>query len=90
MLSKLKIVINFKIKNQVGTGENDENEDVDSAIEVLKRMPGVTPQNINTIMNSVDSLNELSQLSYNKLMKLIGKQNAVLLYDFLNQDYFSK
>jgi ERCC4-type nuclease len=53
-------------------------------------MPGVTPQNINTIMNSVDSLNELSQLSYNKLTKLIGKQNAVLLYDFLNQDYFSK
>eukprot|EP01080_Neovahlkampfia_damariscottae_P001747 gene1747-516_t len=74
----------------IGTGENDENEDVDSAIEVLKRMPGVTPQNVNTIINSVDSLNELSQLSYNKLTKLIGKQNAVLLYDFLNQDFFSK
>ena len=62
---------------------------MDSAIEVLKRMPGVTPQNVNTIINSVDSLNELSQLSYNKLTKLIGKQNAVLLYDFLNQDFFS-
>ena len=62
---------------------------MDSAIEVLKRMPGVTPQNVNIIINSIDSLNELSQLSYNKLTKLIGKQNAVLLYDFLNQDFFS-
>lgn len=72
-------------------GEVEGEDDIsDNAIELLKRLPGITRQNINTVLNSVNNLNELSNLSYAELSKMLGKQNACLLYDFLNQDYFSQ
>lgn len=67
-----------------------EDEISDTAVEFLKRLPGITPQNIKIVMNSVNNLKELSNLSYPDLSKMLGKQNACLLYDFLNQDYFSE
>lgn len=72
-----------------GSIEQDTNiADTDNAIELLKRLPGITESNIQNIIDNIENLYELSQLSYTQLSKLIGKQNAVQLYDFFNQDFF--
>ncbi|KAL9649413.1 hypothetical protein ABK040_014323 [Willaertia magna] len=71
----------------LGTSEHrEENEASNQAIEFLSRMPGVTIDNVNKIVNSVSNLYELAQLSLEQLTVIMGsEQNARKLYDFLNE-----
>mmetsp|Transcript_20067 Transcript_20067/g.46229 ORF Transcript_20067/g.46229 Transcript_20067/m.46229 type:complete len:217 (+) Transcript_20067:340-990(+) len=52
--------------------------------DVLRRLPGINPHNVNFVMNHVESLSELSRLSMCRLKALLGDQNAKQLHDFLH------
>lgn len=51
--------------------------------EFLKRIPGVTSSNINTIMKSVKNMIELVRMDESDLQKLVGNKNAKAIKSFL-------
>lgn len=52
---------------------------------MLSKMPGVNSKNIYSIMNNVESLVHLTQLSVQELTDIMGSSsNAALLHEFLN------
>lgn len=51
--------------------------------EFLKRIPGVTSSNINTIMKSVKNMIELVRMDESDLRKLVGNKNARAIKSFL-------
>ena len=51
--------------------------------EFLKRIPGVTSNNINIIMKSVKNMIELVRLPEKDLKELVGSKNAKLIKNFL-------
>jgi DNA excision repair protein ERCC-4 len=53
--------------------------------EILKSFPGVTFQNQQTIMKNVKNIKELSEMTLASLSKLIGNDNAKLLFDFIRK-----
>lgn len=57
-----------------------------NAIEILKALPGVTEKNMHKIINNVKSLYDLCEKSLDELEKYMSKNNAKLLYNFLNTD----
>jgi DNA excision repair protein ERCC-4 len=68
----------------IGSGENEEESETSgTAIELLKRLPGITEQNIYTVMQNVRNLYSLSQMSLSELQNLIGKPNGKKLHEFL-------
>jgi DNA excision repair protein ERCC-4 len=78
--------------------EDTEEEFFENSIEILKRLPGnnlmllikgVNEQNYKKIIENVDSLADLVDISFSNLTKLIGKENSCLLYDFINQEMFN-
>ena len=59
-----------------------------SAVEFLRRLPGVTDSNYRAIMDGCKSLAELSLLPIEKLATLMGSQQAArTLRDFLDAKY---
>lgn len=59
-----------------------------SAVEFLRRLPGVTDSNYRAIMDACKSLAELSLLPVEKLAVLMGGQQAArTLRDFLDAKY---
>ncbi|KAI3501545.1 hypothetical protein L1887_29416 [Cichorium endivia] len=59
-----------------------------SAVEFLRRLPGVTDSNYRTIMDGCSSLAELALLPVEKLGELMGGQkSAKILRDFLDAKY---
>ncbi|KAI9089266.1 hypothetical protein K1719_029545 [Acacia pycnantha] len=59
-----------------------------SAVEFLRRLPGVTDSNYRTIMEGCKSLAELALLPVEKLAELMGGQKAArTLRDFLDAKY---
>lgn len=59
-----------------------------SAVEFLRRLPGVTDSNYRTIMEGCKSLAELALLPVEKLSELMGGQKAArTLREFLDAKY---
>ncbi|KAE8651467.1 DNA repair endonuclease UVH1 [Cucumis sativus] len=78
------------VPSEEGIVENDvraENYNT-SAVEFLRRLPGVTDSNYRAIMDGCKSLAELSLLPIQKLATLMGSQQAArTLRDFLDAKY---
>ncbi len=56
-----------------------------SAIDLLRRLPGVTDANYRSLMNGVSSLAELATVSQERLEQLMGGAKAAAsLYNFLH------
>lgn len=59
-----------------------------SAVEFLRRLPGVTDSNYRAIMEGCTSLAELALLPLERLAELMGGQKAAkTLRDFLDAKY---
>ncbi|KAH9616103.1 hypothetical protein KSS87_003022 [Heliosperma pusillum] len=59
-----------------------------SAVEFLRRLPGVTDSNYRAIMNGCDSLSDMALLPVEKLADLMGGQKAArTLREFLDAKY---
>ena len=56
-------------------------------IEFLRRLPGITPGNLQKVINEVDNLHALSQMSKPSLMKLLGARNGQKLHRFFTKRY---
>ena len=56
-----------------------------TAIDMLRRMPGVTAGNYRIILQYVNSLAELASLSESQLAQIITPANAKRLYTFLHR-----
>ncbi|KAJ4844426.1 hypothetical protein Tsubulata_038601 [Turnera subulata] len=82
--------IRVGVPSEDGIVENDvraENYNT-SAVEFLRRLPGVTDSNYRAIMDGCSSLAELSLLPMDKLAELMGGQKAArTLRDFLDAKY---
>ncbi|CAF4251875.1 unnamed protein product, partial [Rotaria sp. Silwood2] len=65
----------------------DDDERYNSVVQdLLIRMPGVTFKNYKLIMNKVENLRALSQLSENELTTIMGNsKQASLLYNFIHK-----
>ncbi|KAJ8763836.1 hypothetical protein K2173_003618 [Erythroxylum novogranatense] len=78
------------VPSEDGIVENDvraENYNT-SAVEFLRRLPGVTDSNYRAIMDGCNSLAELALLPVEKLAELMGGQKAArTLRDFLDAKY---
>jgi DNA excision repair protein ERCC-4 len=56
-----------------------------AAIDLLRRLPGVTDANYRALMNGVSSLAELATVSCERLEQLMGgAKAAAALYNFLH------
>ncbi len=51
---------------------------------MLKMLPGISSFNFSKITNNVSNLQELSNMSLEKMTELLGTNNAHQLYDFFN------
>ncbi|KAI3453448.1 hypothetical protein Pfo_010111 [Paulownia fortunei] len=82
--------IRIGVPSEDGIIENDvraENFNT-SAVEFLRRLPGVTDSNYRSIMDGCKSLAELALLPIEKLAELMGGQKAAkTLRDFLDAKY---
>ncbi|KAF5729652.1 DNA repair endonuclease UVH1 isoform X2 [Tripterygium wilfordii] len=82
--------IRVGVPSEEGIVENDvraENYNT-SAVEFLRRLPGVTDSNYRAIMDGCKSLAELALLPLDKLAELMGGQkSARTLRDFLDAKY---
>jgi len=59
----------------------------DTALQVLEKLPGITPDNIDNVLNSVQSLRELFNMSLETLICILGsKQDAIVFRNFLDTD----
>ena len=59
-----------------------------TAVELLRRLPGVTDANYRSLMDSCESLAELACVPLEKLSELMGGQRpARMLHDFLDAKY---
>lgn len=52
--------------------------------EMLLSIPGVYYKNYKIIMNNVENIYELSQMSIDRLKELVGMESARLIYNFFN------
>ncbi|ODQ65880.1 hypothetical protein NADFUDRAFT_82819, partial [Nadsonia fulvescens var. elongata DSM 6958] len=57
-----------------------------TAISMLRNIPGITLVNYRTIINNVENLQELCQMSESDLAVLIGKEAARKVYKFINRN----
>lgn len=58
--------------------------------DMLLKMPGVTSKNVFLIMNQVENIVELSRMSLEKLVEVLGSSaNAELLHSFLHKEQLS-
>ncbi|CEG44750.1 dna repair endonuclease xpf [Plasmopara halstedii] len=55
-----------------------------SAIDVLKKLPGINEHNFRKVIASVSNLAELGRLSFDELTELLGNVNGKKLHSFLN------
>lgn len=82
--------IRVGVPSEEGIVENDiraENYNT-SAVEFLRRLPGVTDSNYRAIMDNCNSLADLAVLPLKKLAELMGGQKAAkTLRDFLDAKY---
>eukprot|EP00916_Digyalum_oweni_P013081 GHVL01021513.1.p1 GENE.GHVL01021513.1~~GHVL01021513.1.p1 ORF type:complete len:465 (+),score=81.49 GHVL01021513.1:1372-2766(+) len=68
---------------------SDKNEDSKiitnhSAMEMLRRMPGVTQKFLHILMQKGKNLSNIARMSKEELINIIGKSNGNTLYSFLN------
>ncbi|CAD2096292.1 DNA repair endonuclease, putative [Plasmodium vinckei brucechwatti] len=77
---------NAEKPNTSSTIKKMENVTNWNAIEILKALPGVTEKNMHKIINNVKSLYDLCEKSLDELENYMSKNNAKLLYNFLNAD----
>lgn len=69
---------------QVAAAQRGESVVNQAAIDLLRRLPGVTDANYRALMNGVNSLAELATLSCEQLERLMGGTKAAqALYNFL-------
>lgn len=82
--------IRVGVPSEEGVVENDvraENYNT-SAVEMLRRLPGVTDSNYRAIMDGCKSLAELAMLPMERLAELMGGQKAAkMLREFLDAKY---
>lgn len=82
--------IRVGVPSEEGVIENDvraENYNT-SAVEMLRRLPGVTDSNYRAIMDGCKSLAELAMLPMERLAELMGGQKAAkMLREFLDAKY---
>ena len=57
------------------------------ALEMLRRMPGITPANVYKVANNVRDLAALGAMSLAQLQALLGASAAKQLFTFLSRDY---
>jgi len=70
---------------QVAAAQREESLVNQPAIDLLRRLPGVTDANYRALMNGVASLSELAELSCERLEQLMGGARAAqALYNFLH------
>lgn len=70
---------------QVAAAQREESVVNQPAIDLLRRLPGVTDANYRALMNGVASLSELAELSCERLEQLMGGARAAqALYNFLH------
>lgn len=55
-----------------------------SAIDVLKKLPGINETNFRKVLASVTNLAELSRLPFDEVTELLGKVNGKKLHTFFN------
>ena len=72
-----------------GTGTGGGSADPESyynmsAMDVLKKLPGITEHNYRKVLTRVKNLAELSSMSLSDLSDLIGKISAKKLYAFFH------
>ena len=65
------------LEDQDDTGRN-------AALELLRKLPGVNDRNVRALVERVDSLQDLAQLTTQDLWSILGKANATKLHDFLH------
>lgn len=65
-------------------GIDEDIEMQEAPQEVLKTLPGITPNNMYEVMAKVKNLSQLSQMSLPEMIKLLGPINAPKLYHFFN------
>jgi DNA excision repair protein ERCC-4 len=80
---------------QSGVDSDDGGESIDQAtryrdnrnhqaIDLLKKLPGITSDNAEKIIAEISSLAELAVTSTEKLESLLGKEKGKVLYAFLH------
>lgn len=70
---------------QVAAAQREESVVNQAAIDLLRRLPGVTDANYRALMNGVANLAELATLSCERLEELMGGAKAAqALYNFLH------
>ncbi|XP_047307707.1 DNA repair endonuclease UVH1 [Impatiens glandulifera] len=82
--------IRVGVPSEEGIIENDVRAEIynTSAMEFLRRLPGVTDSNYRVIMDNCNSLSELSMLPVERLAELMdGLKAAKTLRDFLDAKY---
>jgi DNA excision repair protein ERCC-4 len=62
----------------------DDEESPYAPQDVLLTLPGITTKNFQKVMNNVKNLYELSRLSLEQLVDLIGTSNGKQLYEFFH------
>jgi DNA excision repair protein ERCC-4 len=58
---------------------------VTTAIDVLRKLPGVTPHNVRTLVQRWDALADLCAARRDELCEALGAQNGGKLWDFLHK-----
>ena len=68
-----------------GEGVVDEADMGATARDILLSLPGITVHNFRAVMARVDSVSELTNLSKEEMIDLLGIANATKLYEFIHQ-----
>ena len=55
------------------------------AIDLLKKLPGITSENVEKVMTEISSLAELAVASAEKIESLLGKEKGKILFAFLHE-----
>lgn len=71
-----------------GSAGNMPAEDaIKAAIDMMKKMPGIDDKNVRRIVNAIDCVADLTDMSQEQLTPLIGPVNAKKLYTFLRSPF---
>lgn len=76
--------INYNITNN-NSNNNDKDDARMTAHDILLSLPGINVHNFRDVMNVVNSLSDLLDMSEESMCQLIGSVNGKKLFAFTNQ-----
>lgn len=65
----------------------NEDDAYKAALDMLKQMPGIDDKNIRAVIDSIDCIADLADMTEQQLVPLVGPVNAKKLYLFLNRSF---